>query len=60
MFHPWPTIPRAVRRNDGLIVYFRPNAYCWIPEKVFGGRKDYLTVIDWITAKVADFKELDA
>jgi len=53
-FHPWTTVPEAVRFPDGLTIVFdaETTAYFWIPRDAFASEADYQNVLDTVARKV--------
>lgn len=57
-FHPWPTIPKAVERKNGVVLYFDKDVYYWIPARAFERREGFDSFLQRVSDKVSNFKRL--
>jgi hypothetical protein len=55
---PWNTIPRAIERPKGLLVYESDTVFRWFPKSAFASEHDYAAAVELLRTKVVKFERM--
>lgn len=56
--YPWNTIPRAIERPKGVLIYNRSGTYLWVPRAAFASGEDYQATLSLISSNVSGWEKL--